>query len=154
MRALLAGFVVVLVVAGVASAAKPVPVVSSVALATVNGVPAGGVVPALGDSLTFAVSVEKLAGWEYPMVDLQCYQDVNGDGTIDTSLLGPDVVFTWLDRPDAVFTLGGYSSIWTQRVAAGASPDAVCVADLDAYGWRGGVQSVRVLASDEFVSVG
>ena len=26
------------------------------------------------------------------MIDLSCYQDVNGDGTIDTSLLGPDIV--------------------------------------------------------------
>jgi outer membrane receptor protein involved in Fe transport len=70
-------------------------------------------------------------------------QDVNGDGTVDTNLLGPDIVFSWLDKPDATFTLGGYSSIWTLR----GGGDAVCRADLDAYGWKGGKESTRVLAS-------
>ena len=55
--------------------------------------------PKLGDKLKFATTVGSLAGWEYPMVDVQCYQDVNGDGTVDTNLLGPDIVFTWLDKP-------------------------------------------------------
>ena len=96
----------------------------------------------LGDSLKFATTVGSTAGYEYPMVDLQCYQDVNGDGKVDTSLLGPDVVFTSLDTPDATFTLGGYSSIWTLR---GGGP-ATCLANLDAYGWKGGKESIRVLA--------
>jgi hypothetical protein len=87
--------------------------------------------------------VEPLAGWEYPMVAVSCYQDVNGDGKVQTDLLGPDVVFTWLDRPSAGFTLGGYSSIWTVR----GGGDAVCRADLDAYGWKRGKESTRVLAS-------
>lgn len=97
----------------------------------------------LGDTLRFGTTVEPLAGWEYPMVDLSCYQDVNGDGTIDTNLLGPDVVFTWLDEPDAYFTLGGYSSIWTLR----GGGDATCRANLVAVGWKGGKQSARVLKS-------
>jgi hypothetical protein len=97
----------------------------------------------LGDAVTFATTVEPLAGWEYPMVAVSCYQDVNGDGTVDTNLFGPDVVFTWLDKPSATFTLGGYSSIWTLR----GGGDAVCRAELDAYGWKGGKESTRVLAS-------
>lgn len=120
---------------------------SSIALATVDGTAtalgAPAPTPALGDNLTFRTTVEPLAGWEYPMVALSCYQDVNGDQKVDTNLLGPDVVFTWLDTPSATFTLGGYSSIWTLR----GGGTAVCRAELDAYGWKGGKQSVRVLAS-------
>jgi hypothetical protein len=77
------------------------------------------------------------------MVALTCYQDVNGDGVVDTSVSGPDIVFAQLDKPSATFTLGGYMSIWTLR--GGGS--ALCRAELDAYGWKGGKESIRVLAS-------
>jgi hypothetical protein len=119
---------------------------SSIAIASVSGganAAAAESSPRLGQTLTFKTTVEPLAGWEYPMVDVSCYQDVNGDGTVQTDLLGPDVVFTWLDKPSAGFTLGGYSSIWTVR----GGGDAVCRADLDAYGWKRGKQSIRVLAT-------
>lgn len=121
-------------------------VASSIAIASVDGArmsASSAPRPSLGGAMTFATTVEPLAGWEYAMVALSCYQDVNADGSVDTNLLGPDVVFTWLDRPDATYTLGGYASIWTNR----GGGDAVCRADLDAYGWKGGKQSVRVLAS-------
>lgn len=121
--------------------------VSRITIATVDGARTGGdstkPAPKLGDAVTFDTTVEPLAGWEYPMVAVSCYQDVNGDGTVDTNLLGPDVVFTWLDKPSATVTLGGYSSIWTLR----GGGDAVCRAELDAYGWKGGKESTRVLAS-------
>jgi hypothetical protein len=119
---------------------------SSIAIASVGGGTSAATAessPRLGDILTFKTTVEPLAGWEYPMVAVSCYQDVNGDGTVQTDLLGPDVVFTWLDRPSADFTLGGYSSIWTLR----GGGDAVCRADLDAYGWKRGRESTRVLAT-------
>ena len=120
---------------------------SSIAIATVDGTTMAATTqsptPTLGDALTFKTTVEQLAGWEYPMVALSCYQDVNGDGKVDTNLLGPDVVFTWLDKPNTTFTLGGHSSIWTLR----GGGDAVCRAELDAYGWKGGKESTRVLAS-------
>jgi hypothetical protein len=80
------------------------------------------------------------------MVAVSCYQDVTGTGTIDTNLLGPDLVYTGLDKPTAQFLLGAYSSIWTTR---GGGP-ATCRADLDAYGWKGGQESIRVLASYTF----
>ena len=117
---------------------------NSIQISAVNGTPySSTVAPKLGDSLTFATTVEKLAGWEYPMIDLQCYQDVNGDGTVDTNLLGPDIVFSDLDHPSATFKLGGYSSIWTQR-GGGA---ATCKANLVAIGWKGGKESARVLST-------
>jgi hypothetical protein len=118
----------------------------SIAIATIDGVSAAGTqspAPNLGDTVTFATTAGSLAGWEYPMVVVSCYQDVNRDGTIDTNLLGPDIVFSWVDHPDATFTMGGYSSIWTQR---GGGP-AVCRAELDAYGWKANKESVRLLAS-------
>jgi hypothetical protein len=119
---------------------------SSIAIATVDGTAVNAAqspAPRLGDILTFGTSVETLAGWEYPMVAVSCYQDVNGDGAISTNLLGPDIVYSWLDHPSAAFTLGAYVSIWTLR----GGGDAVCRADLDAYGWKGGKESTRVLAS-------
>jgi hypothetical protein len=118
---------------------------SSIAIASVSGGvnAAAQSSPRLGETLTFKTTVEPLAGWEYPMVAVSCYQDVNGDGTVQTDLLGPDVVFTWLDKPSAGFTLGGYSSIWTVR----GGGDAVCRADLDAYGFKRGKESTRVLAT-------
>ena len=122
-------------------------VASSIAIASIDGArmsaSSASPSPSLGDAMTFATTVEPLAGWEYAMVALSCYQDVNGDGRVDTNMLGPDVVFTWLDRPDATYTLGGYASIWTNR----GGGEAVCRAELDAYGWKGGKQSMRVLAS-------
>jgi hypothetical protein len=120
---------------------------SSIAIATINGTTMAASTqsptPKLGDTMTFATTVAPLAGWQYPMVAVSCYQDVNGDATVDTSLLGPDVVYTELDHPSDTFTLGGYSSIWTVR----GGGDAVCRADLDAYGWKNGNESIQVLAS-------
>ena len=120
---------------------------STITIASIDGAMAAASTnaptPKLGDSLTFATGVEPLAGWEYPMVALSCYQDVNGDGKVDTNLLGPDIVFAQLDKPNATFNLGGYSSIWTLR----GGGDAVCRAELDTYGWKGGKESIRVLAS-------
>jgi hypothetical protein len=147
LRISIAALTVVLAVgAGPALAGKRSASPSSISIATVSGsasTAAAGPAARLGDTLTFKTTVQPLAGWEYPMVAVSCYQDVNGDGFVDTRLVGPDVVFTWLDHPNASFTLGGYSSIWTLR----GGGDAVCRADLDAYGWKGGKQSVRVLAS-------
>jgi hypothetical protein len=117
---------------------------SSIELATVSGVARSGApTPAYGDSVTFATTIERLAGWEYPMVAVTCYQDVNGDGALDTNMFGPDIVFGLLREPTATFELAG-SSKWADR-----GGDAVCRADLDAYGWKGGQQSIRVLASTE-----
>jgi hypothetical protein len=104
----------------------------------------------LGGYVGFETNAVGLAGWEYPMVAVSCYQDVNSDGTVDTSLSGPDVVYTWLDHPSAEFLLGAYSSIWTLR-SGGA---ATCRADLDAYGWKGGQESIRVLDSKAFDAAG
>jgi hypothetical protein len=120
---------------------------SSIWLASVDGWSTAGrtaVVPTVpyGSRLTFGTSVEPLAGWEYAMVSLACYRDVDGNGVVDMSLTGPDVVLTQLDRPDATFVLGGYS-IWT-NLGGGA---ATCRADLDAYGVKGGRQTIRVLQS-------
>jgi hypothetical protein len=118
---------------------------SSIAIASVDGVTAAGTrspAPARGDAVTFATSVEPIAGWEYPMVVVSCFQDVNGDGNLDMSTFSPDKVYAAVDKPDATFTLGGAWSKWTDR---GGS--ATCHAELDAYGWKANQQSIRVLAT-------
>jgi hypothetical protein len=115
----------------------------SISIATLNGSAYNpSITPKLGDTMTFNTVSGSMAGWEYPMVAVSCYQDVNGDGVINTSIVGPDVVFTDLQKPGNTATLGGYSSIWTNRGGA-----AVCRTDLDAYGWKGGKESIRVMAT-------
>jgi hypothetical protein len=123
---------------------------SSIAIDTVtNGdgtafkMATGSVQPRLGSKVTFATTIQPLSGWEHAMVDVTCYQDVNGDGKVDTTLLGPDIVFSDLDTPDATYTLGGFSSIWTIR----GGGDATCRADLVAVGWKSGAQSARNLST-------
>jgi|SRR5215831_3120041 len=125
---------------------------SSIRIKTINGQPAAGQTPKFNDELTFDVTVtEKLKGWEYAMVVLVAFQDVNVDGTVDTDIIGPDIVDSNLDTPDSVFLLGGPNSIWGHR---GGGP-AVARADLDVYGWKGGQESTRVIATTgEFPAAG
>jgi hypothetical protein len=117
---------------------------SSIKVASIDGAAAPlSPTTKVGDTMSFATTVQPLAGWQHPMVAVSCYQDVNGDGTIDTSITGPDVVYTQLDTPSATYTLGGYASIWTNR---GGGP-ALCRADLDAYGFKNGAEQIQVLAT-------
>jgi hypothetical protein len=122
---------------------KPGGGTSSIKFASIDGA-AAPVSPTtkLGDSVTFATTVQPLAGWQYPMVAVSCYQDVDGNGVINTSMSGPDLVYTQLQKPSASFMLGGYSSLWKDN---GGS--AVCRADLDSYGWKSGTEYVQVLAT-------
>ena len=123
---------VALVLAAVASAAAP-----SITLTDLS--------PTFGQATSFTTEIPKLKGNQYPMVDLACYQDVNGDNTVDTSLQGPDIVYSWLDRPDAIFSYSGQgqSSIWSNRDGG----PATCRADLVAISWKGGAESSTLLAS-------
>jgi hypothetical protein len=117
---------------------------SSIKFASIDGAAAPlSPTTKLGDSVSFTTTIQSLAGWQHPMVAVSCYQDVNGDGVVDTTITGPDVVYTQLDAPSTTFTLGGYSSIWTLR---GGGP-ATCRADLDSYGWKSGVEYTSVLAT-------
>lgn len=115
----------------------------SISIATLNGTPYAGQEPALGNTMTFSTTVPKLTGGAYPMVAVSCYQDVNGDGTVDTSITGPDVVYTELDHPSATFTLGGYASIWTER----GGGNAICRADLYSYQFKHGGEQTQILAT-------
>ena len=133
------------------------PTTSSITFASVNArmMDGASAAPKINDMVAFATTVEPLAGWEYPMVVTSCYQDVNNDGTTDTNMLGPDIVYSWVDRPDATFQIGAYDSIWKQRVAHGYDATATCRAELDAYGWKGGKESTRVLnATPDWVATG
>jgi hypothetical protein len=118
-------------------------------MATINGASLSGSklapAPAYLDTVTWATVAGSVAGWETPEVVLSCFQDVNGDGVVDTSLTGPDIVYSWVASPSSVFSFSGQgqTSTWSLR---GGGP-ATCRADLDAYGWKGGKSTVRLLAS-------
>jgi hypothetical protein len=102
----------------------------SISIATVDGVTMAASTrpePAHLDNVTFNTTSGSLAGWEYPMVSLSCYQN-NG------------LVYVQLNHPDATFTVGGGSSQWT-------AGDATCHASLYAYGWKAGQESTRLLAA-------
>src|SRR5262249_40441439 len=143
---LVAPAIVIALAAIPAHAAKRPSVDPKIDIATIDGAKmAAGTLsptPALGDTLTYATTVGSIAGWEYPMVVTSCYQDLNGDGTIDTDLYGPDLVYAAVDHPDAQVLLGNYQSKWTLRGGGAAE----CRVDLDAYGWRHGSETIRLLA--------
>jgi hypothetical protein len=88
--------------------------------------------PALGNRVTFATTVGSLAGWEYPMVVVSCYQS-------------GAMVWSTANDPGASFLLGGTNSTW----AVNGGP-ATCSATLAAYGWHRGIESIRSLADTSF----
>ena len=90
----------------------------------------------LGGYAGFETNAVGLAGWEYPMVAVWCYQS-------------SDLVYMELNKPATEFLLGGSSSDWLRN---GGS--ANCEADLYAYGWKGGKESVRNLANTGFDAAG
>jgi len=90
----------------------------------------------LGGKVGFDANAVGLAGFEYPMVAVWCYQR-------------GDLVYMQLDKPGTEFLLGGASSAW---LANGGG--AACEADLYAYGWKGGQESIRSLASKTFDATG
>ncbi|HTL86638.1 MAG TPA: hypothetical protein VL856_15750 [Acidimicrobiia bacterium] len=90
----------------------------------------------LGGYVGFTTVAVGLAGWEYPMVSITCSQ-------------GGNPVFVDLGQPDHEFLLGGSASTWLTNGGA-----ADCVAELDAYGWKGGKESVRTLDSVPFTAAG
>jgi hypothetical protein len=111
----------------------------SISIATVDGVAMAASTrpePAHGDTVTFNTTYGPLGG-AHPMVELSCYQDVDGDG-LDMSLSSPDLVELELDQPDTTFTMSGPG--WT-------AGNATCHAHLLSYGWKGGQESVQLLAS-------
>jgi hypothetical protein len=122
--------IALLLAAIVLVAARPVPVESSIALGP-------GPELYLGGEVTFVTTVEKLHGYEYPMVLVACYSLTEVDEQGD-----PLKLYAQLDHPDAVFTLGGGSSLWWLR-----PQPAACEAWLMAYGAKvDGVWVVTTLA--------
>jgi hypothetical protein len=90
----------------------------------------------LGGYAGFDTNAVGLAGWEYPMVAVWCYQS-------------GDLVYMALNKPATEFLLGGAASAWVTNGGG-----ATCEADLYAYGWKGGNESIRTLASTPFDATG
>jgi hypothetical protein len=90
----------------------------------------------LGGYAGFETNAVGLAGWEYPLVAVWCYQ-------------GGDLVYMALDKPNSEFLLGGGGSVWLTN-GGGANCDAY----LYAYGWKGGKESIRTLAGTSFDATG
>ncbi len=121
----------------------------SITIATVDGTSMAAATvkptPKLGDRLTFATTVPALAGWEYPTVVVSCYQDVNGDGTVDTNMLGPDLVYSWTRTSRAAT----FTARWRTRrsgPSAAAAPPPAAPSSTPTAG-RAVRNPIRVLAS-------
>lgn len=94
-----------------------------------------------GGAVTFDVTTAGLKGNEYPMVYVEAFQDVDGDGQAD------DLVYGQLDHADATFILGGGSSLWVSRGGGAAH----CRATLYVYGGKvHGNDVIVFLASVDF----
>ena len=102
----------------------------------------------LGGEVGFTTQAVGLAGWEYSMVAVWCYQDSDGDG-VEVWPNEDDLVYMQLDHPNVEFVLGGGSSGW--RTSGGA---ADCWAMLYAYGNKGNNETIRELASVGFHAEG
>lgn len=119
--ATLAAALILSVAAPAVSAAKPVVEPAAIGLNETGPF-------AIGDPVTFTTSTGRLAGYEYPLVYLDCRQD----GV---------TVYGQLDFPDTIFILGAGSSPW---LALGGP--ATCTGYLYAYGHRFANQTIRLLA--------
>lgn len=84
----------------------------------------------IGDTVSYATTIEQLSGPEWPMVSTMC-RDAAGN-----------VLWAELAQPDATFTLGGAISPWYESGAEGT-----CEATLWAYSSKGGRYTSRALAS-------
>jgi hypothetical protein len=126
------------VFATAASAAQPV---SHAASGTISD-PVGDL--RLGSTITFNTTNDNLKGWQYPMVVVACYQDLDGDGlvTLPAQYEGaPDLAYATLDYPASTFLLGGGWSPWLEN-----GGPATCVAKLYAYGSKAGAEQITLLA--------
>jgi hypothetical protein len=90
----------------------------------------------LGGVVGFNTTVVGLTGSENPGVSVQCSQ--NGQ-----------VVYMEFDSVGTEFKLGGDSSQWLTN-----GGPANCEADLYAYGWKGGQETIRLLAQVFFNAAG
>ena len=132
MRVALVG-VLLLFCAGVVAADKPVPVAPSIVLNEAD--------PALGDSLTFAVTFSSKVEKFGPRIQVLCYQG----GIIVYGESGPYY---------QAFQLGGGSSPWLNDTPpADRESPAHCTADLYYWSYHGW-QKFNWLASTEFDAAG
>ena len=90
----------------------------------------------LGGMVGFTTNAAGLAGWQYPMVAVWCYQSTT-------------LVYMDLQKPSYEFKLGADSSLWVRN-----GGPASCTAYLYAYGWRHGQESIQTLASTSFDAAG
>lgn len=98
--------------------------------------------PALGDTVTFSCTTEGLHGNQDARVEVQAFQDVDGDGQID------DIVYGEAWGVGVPFLLGSGWSPWKER-----GGPAHCVAKL--YYWDNHpVQHQVVLDTTEFDAAG
>ena len=128
---------------GVATAAPPTPS-GTIAIGAGSDLNFDGVV-------TFDTTHSGFKGYQYPLVYLACYQDIDGVPGIDTSFASLDLVYGQLDYPATAFVLGGGSSPW--RNTYGGGP-AECVARLMVYGDKDDGGPQYVLASVAFSAGG
>lgn len=79
--------------------------------------------PAFGDTVYFSSTFPRLKGNITPRISIWCFQDVNGDGTVNTTdLSGADLVWGDANAYYSPYKLGGDGwSKWIERGGGAAS---------------------------------
>jgi hypothetical protein len=103
----------------------------------------------LRGTVSFAATAVNLAGWQWPMVTVWCYQDGNGDGIHEFPNDGGDLVYAQMDYPNVDFALGGGSSDWLTDGGR-----AECKAMLYAYGNKNPETIVTLASTNWFHAEG
>jgi len=104
----------------------------------------------LGGDFGVEANAQGLAGFEYPMYAVWCYQDLNHDSVVNVDgTWNGDSVYMELRKPVDELTLGGAGSAWLSNGGA-----AKCDVILYAYGWKGGKESIRTLTWQKFDAAG
>lgn len=141
MKALLIISMAALVFASATAAAKPLE-------GSISGPNEAGPYQ-YGDSVTFSTSSNLKGNNPHPMVELACYQDLNGDNEVTLGLFNGDLAWVALQVPGTAFVLGDGTNTTLDR-----NQPASCQARLLAYGWKGGQQSIQELAAGDVFEVG
>lgn len=114
---------------GVASAAKPT---TSVTISGPNGT------LAFKESVWFQLEWQNVTGNTWPMMTVNCFQDVNNDGTIDTDDWNENV-YSYLTGPGSTAPKDGTSQEWfwlsNDNQWVGTEP-ARCRAQAYTYSWK------------------
>lgn len=92
--------------------------------------------PHLVGTVGFAAPAQPLAGCEYPMDTVSCYQDLNSDGSDEWPNDGGDLVYAEMRKPDQELALGGAGSVCLRKGGPRRVPGGALRLRMEGWGPR------------------